>query len=164
MTASGLTIDIAGAEDWPDGSAGLVERAVTAALAIERDRLDGPAELSVLLSDDDAVQALNRDWRGKDKPTNVLSFPAGTPDLPGMPHLLGDIVFARETVEREAVAQNKTVEAHLMHLAVHGFLHLLGYDHETPSEAAEMEAREIGILATLDVANPYQEPDAAAAE
>lgn len=164
MTASGLTIDIAGAEDWPDGSARLVERAVTAALAVEKDQLNGPAELSVLLSDDDSVRALNRDWRGKDKPTNVLSFPADTPNLPGMPCLLGDIVFARETVEREAVAQNKTVEAHLMHLAVHGFLHLLGYDHETPSEAEEMEAREIDILATLDVANPYQESDAAAAE
>ncbi len=164
MTASGLTIDIAEAADWPDGSARLIKRAVDAACGFESDRLDSPAELSVLLSDDDAVRALNRDWRGKDTPTNVLSFPADTPDLPGMPRLLGDIVLARETVVREAVAQNKTVEAHLMHLAVHGFLHLLGYDHETPSEAEEMEAREIEILATLDVANPYLETDAAAAE
>lgn len=162
MTTSQLTIDIAGAESWPKGVISVIETAVRAAYASEQD--PAAAELSVLLADDATVQELNRRWRGKDMPTNVLSFPADTPIVPGLPHLLGDIVFARETVEREAVAQSKSVEAHLMHLAVHGFLHLLGYDHEDATEAEEMEALEIEVLASLNVENPYLELDAAAAE
>lgn len=164
MTTSHLTIDIAGAENWPKNIDSVIEKAVRAACAAKLSPLSTAVELSILLTDDASAQELNRQWRGKDAPTNVLSFPADSPTVPGLPRLLGDIVFARETVEREALAQSKSFEAHLMHLAVHGFLHLLGYDHEDATEAEEMEALEIEILATLTVANPYLELDAAAAE
>lgn len=163
MDTPGLTIDIAGTDDWPDSIGSIIRKAVAAVCAHDDFLEDMPAELSVLLSDDETVKALNSEWRGKAKPTNVLSFPADTPSAPGMPRLLGDIVFARETVEREAAEQKKSVEAHLMHLTVHGFLHLLGYDHIDPSEAEEMEALEIEILARLGVANPYVEMETAAA-
>jgi probable rRNA maturation factor len=105
-------------------------------------------ELSVVLADDRFVRELNRDYRGKDKPTNVLSFP-------GDDEYLGDIVLALETVEREAKAQGKTVKHHTMHLLVHGVLHLLGYDHRGDTEAEEMEKKEIKILKKLKVINPY---------
>lgn len=163
MSSYGLSIEIAGTEDWPDETTSIVHKAINAACDYE-DFLDGaPAELSILLSDDVTVKELNTEWRGKASPTNVLSFPANTPSAPGLPRLLGDIVFARETIEREAVEQNKTIEAHLMHLVVHGFLHLLGFDHVDPDAADEMEALEVEILATLGVANPYLEIETAAA-
>lgn len=111
-------------------------------------------EVSVLLTDDAAVQALNRDWRGKDSPTNVLSFPA--PE--NQAGLLGDIALAQETIVREASEQGKSVEAHATHLIIHGFLHLLGYNHEQDEEAEAMEARERAILAALGVADPYAAP------
>lgn len=106
------------------------------------------AELSVVFTSDIHVQILNHEYRGKDKPTNVLSFPQ---DMP----MLGDIVLAYETIERESVEQKKSFEDHLTHLLVHGALHLLGYDHEDDKEAEEMEALEIEILAGLDIKNPY---------
>ena len=114
-----------------------------------------PGALAVLLSDDAALRVLNAQWRGQDKPTNVLSFPA--PEGFG----LGDIALAFETVEREAREQGKTLSAHAAHLLVHGFLHLLGYDHETEADAEAMEARERGILAALGVADPYETAGAA---
>jgi probable rRNA maturation factor len=110
-----------------------------------------PSELAVVLSDDSAVQALNRRWRGIDKPTNVLSFPAGA----AAAGLLGDIVIAYETTAREATRENKPFTDHLAHLVVHGFLHLLGYDHESDTEAAAMERLERRILAQLHVPDPY---------
>ena len=109
-----------------------------------------PGALAVLLSDDAALRALNAQWRGQDKPTNVLSFPA--PEGFG----LGDIALAFETAEREAREQGKTLAAHVAHLLVHGFLHLLGYDHETEADAEAMEARERDILAALGVSDPYE--------
>ncbi len=115
--------------------------------------LDEDEAFSVLLADDAALQALNRQWRGKDKPTNVLSFPA--PDGAGT---LGDIAIAYETVAREAHEQGKTIADHATHLLVHGLLHLLGYDHEADSDAAEMEGLERDILARLDVSDPYGDP------
>ena len=121
--------------------------------------LDGPAyyELSVKLSDDAEVQRLNAAYRGKDKPTNVLSFPA--PDMP-VPEAeatpLGDIALACETVSREAAEQGKSLADHTTHLIVHGTLHLLGYDHETDGEAEEMESEERKILARLGIADPYE--------
>jgi probable rRNA maturation factor len=122
-------------------------------------------ELAIVLTDDSAIRALNRDWRGKDKPTNVLSFPAPAPSrtLPGKPggvRLIGDIVIAYETVEHEARADQRPFRHHLAHLAVHGFLHLVGHDHAAEAEADAMEALEIAVLARLDIPNPYLLRDA----
>ncbi len=107
------------------------------------------ASLTTVLADDAAVQALNRDFRSKDKPTNVLSFPSGEEEY------LGDIIVSLDTVKREAEAQGKTFEHHLTHLLVHGILHLLGYDHEQEEEAVEMEGLEIEILEKIGISNPY---------
>jgi probable rRNA maturation factor len=131
-------------------AAKLVRRTIaTAAPARARN-----AELSVILTSDRAIRALNRRWRGRDKPTNVLSFPTPAPKRGGPRHL-GDIVIAYETVAREARAANKPFDHHLAHLAAHGFLHLLGYDHESSPEAEAMERRERRILARLGVPDPY---------
>ncbi|WP_428032305.1 rRNA maturation RNase YbeY [Ancylobacter sp.] len=149
---------------WPalPGADDLVARAVKAACAgalteYEMD-IDG-AEIAVKLTDDATIRALNRDWRGKDSATNVLSFP--TPEVAragGDPHL-GDIAIAYETLAREAEAEGKPFADHLAHLAVHGTLHLLGYDHETVEEAEEMEAMERRVLAGLAIPDPYAETE-----
>jgi probable rRNA maturation factor len=125
-------------------------------------------ELAIVLTDDSAIRALNRDWRGKDQPTNVLSFPARNELAAAHPagrpaaqvRLLGDIVIAYETVAREAIAEQRPFGDHLAHLAVHGFLHLVGHDHAAEAEADTMEALEIAVLARLDVPNPYLLRDA----
>ena len=106
-------------------------------------------ELSLVLADNDFVQALNKEWRGKDKPTNVLSFPQDEPML------LGDIILAYETVRDEAKEQDKRFEDHATHLIVHGLLHLLGHDHIEEADAQIMESLEIEILRTLNIKNPY---------
>ncbi|MFO7481858.1 rRNA maturation RNase YbeY [Oceanibaculum nanhaiense] len=137
------------------GLEGLVERAALAALA-EADTPDGPAELAVRLTDDAELQALNRQYCGKDRPTNVLSFPGDADDaLPGEPTPLGDLALAYGTVAREASEQGKSLADHLSHLIVHGTLHVLGYDHETEAEAAEMEALEVRILSGFGISDPY---------
>ena len=113
-------------------------------------------EISLLFADDARVQPLNRDWRAMDKPTNVLSFPSV--DLePGatLPPVLGDIVLAYETIGREAEEERKPFDHHVSHLLLHGFLHLLGYDHQTEAEAARMEAIETRVLASLAIPDPY---------
>jgi probable rRNA maturation factor len=135
-----------------------VRRAVAAAAPAG---LDG-AEIAVLLADDASVRRMNAQWRGKDTPTNVLSFPAApaTPGVDGAPHHLGDIVVAYETVAAEARSEDKPFDHHLVHLVVHGFLHLLGYDHLTDEEAARMERQERDILAELDIPDPYAARDA----
>jgi probable rRNA maturation factor len=117
-------------------------------------------EVSVTLADDAAVRELNREWRGKDKPTNILSFPMvqlAPGERPGP--LLGDLVLARETLEREAASERKSALDHFRHLLVHGTLHLAGFDHETDEEAERMEALEIEILRGLGIADPYAEAD-----
>jgi len=120
-------------------------------------------EVSVVLSDDDRVHELNRDYRGIDKATNVLSFTTLEDESEGhhpidAPVLLGDIIVAFQTVEGEAKLEGKTLDAHLSHMVVHGILHLMGYDHETDGDADEMEALETQALAHLGVADPYARP------
>ena len=126
----------------------LVRRAAATALTLATPAQQA-REAAILLADDATVRPLNAAWRGKDKPTNVLSFP-------GTGAQLGDIVIARETVLAEAAAEAKAPADHLAHLVVHGVLHLLGYDHETDAEAAIMEEAEIRLLATLGIGNPYE--------
>ncbi len=139
--------------DWSrvEGLDGLIHSAAGA--AFER-AAEGhqTAIVSLALSSDAIVAELNERFRGKAKPTNVLSFPAGDGGLDGQ---LGDIIIALETVEREAQEQGISVQHHLQHLVVHGVLHLLGYDHETTADAERMEALEIEILSKLGIANPY---------
>lgn len=111
-------------------------------------------EVTVRLTDNDEIRELNHEYRGKDAPTNVLSFPCDW-DLPEEPRLLGDIVIAVEVVNREAREQNKKMEAHWAHIVVHGLLHLLGYDHLDEVEAETMETLEKRILAKLGFPDPY---------
>ena len=114
---------------------------------------DGPeGALAILLTDDAAVRELNRRWRGKDAPTNVLSFPAAASAAPW----LGDVALAYETCAREAADQGKPLAHHVTHLVAHGVLHLVGWDHQTDAEADEMEALERDILARLGVPDPYR--------
>ena len=141
----------------PDAEARL---RVFAAAALGAGELgDGPVEVSVVLASDAMVHEMNRQYRGQDKPTNVLSFATlDDEDAPlpeGAPLLLGDVVLAFETVVREAGEQGKPLADHFGHLVVHGVLHLLGFDHEDDGEAAEMEALEQALLAALGVADPY---------
>jgi probable rRNA maturation factor len=111
-------------------------------------------EVTLVLSDDAEMRTLNRTWRGKDAPTNVLSFPAG--EQPGEPRPLGDVVLAGETVLDEARQQGVAVQDHVSHLIVHGMLHLLGFDHISDEEAERMETLETEILASLNIADPYE--------
>jgi len=157
------------------GVKAVLQRAICEAAAMAA---TSGGELAIVLTDDSAIRALNRDWRGQDQPTNVLSFPANSPSpsLPrkrvgaacggmrarseragarGRVRLLGDIVIAYETMAREALAEHRPFAHHLAHLAVHGFLHLVGHDHAADADADAMEALEIAVLARLDVPNPY---------
>ena len=121
-----------------------------------------PTEISIRLTDDGEVRALNAQWRGKDKSTNVLSFPMAEPfelqqeTIAGTELLLGDIILARGVCEAEAAEKGITVEQHATHLLIHGTLHLLGYDHLDDAGAADMEAREVRALERLGIANPYE--------
>ena len=135
---------------------GLTEEALDAALAEGGVATAPGAELSALFCDDAAIRVLNRDWRGQDKPTNVLSFPAvDDPARLATSPALGDLAVAQETCAREARADGKSLENHLRHLIVHGVLHLLGYDHRNDEEAEEMEAIERRALARIGVGDPY---------
>ena len=146
---------------WPDERVvlGWFEQAIGSVLRLVDIPLN-QGEISIVLTDDDTMQAINREHRGKDAPTNVLSFPAMAPDalarLTGdRPFLLGDLVFAASTIDREARKANISFADHMAHLIVHGFLHLLGYDHEIDANANAMEALEIAALDRLKIANPY---------
>ena len=141
-------IDILHASPLWRGREPRLAEALSAAATAE----DVSGSVSLLLGDDAAIAGLNVQFRGKDGPTNVLSFPPAPESEAGF---LGDIALASETIAREAASQGKSFEAHAAHLVVHGFLHLLGYDHENEQDAEAMEAREREILKTLGVADPY---------
>lgn len=148
-----LTVDVmVGSELWKDAGTlqTAVRRAVTRAAAMLSTR---DAELAIVLTDDSTIRALNRDWRDVDKATNVLAFPTKNAAAAGH---LGDIVLAFETIAREARSERKPLAHHLAHLAVHGFLHLVGYDHERPKDALEMERTERKILSQLAIPDPYR--------
>jgi len=149
-----VTIEIAtesAAWEKLPGAEAAVRRAVEAAL---RDARIDAGEIGIVLADDARIQALNKNFRGVDKTTNVLAFPA--PKSPGHgPKPIGDIVLAYETMAREAEQEGKAALHHLMHLAVHGALHLVGFDHVEDADAEAMEARERAILATLGIPDPY---------
>ncbi len=155
---SGVSIDILVESDlWGDVDALRADIETTVAMA--RDMADAEivedAELSLVLTDDASIRVINRDHRGFDKPTNVLSFPQDDPDADAYGPMLGDIVVAHETVTREAVDDGISFRAHFLHMIVHGFLHLVGYDHLNDDEAEEMEGLETAILARLGIADPY---------
>ncbi len=156
----GVGIDLSiEAGNWPDRELleARTEQAIAAALAGGAlDVADG-SEVSLLFTDDAAIRTLNSRWRGKDKATNVLSFPGSDPVGDVYGPLLGDIVFAHETVEREAQDLGIEFLDHLTHLTVHGLLHLLDYDHQDNEEAELMESLEKSILATLGIDDPYED-------
>jgi probable rRNA maturation factor len=139
------------------GLEALVRHAVAAAFEAGELEALPDAELAVLLADDARVQELNREWRKKDQPTNVLSFPAADPDeIAAAPHL-GDLALAYETLVREADSEGKSFTDHLTHLVIHGTLHIFGYDHGDDVEAEIMENCERAALARLGIADPYKE-------
>ncbi len=145
------------AECWQTepGAEAAIHRAIEAAAAIV-DTGPGEAELAVMLTDDAGIRTLNSNWRGIDKPTNVLSFPAQQPTGPDdAPRMLGDIAIAYQTTRQEADDERTPFDHHLSHLAVHGFLHLIGYDHENDDDAETMEGLETEILAHLGIPDPY---------
>jgi probable rRNA maturation factor len=150
-----ITVEAGG---WPQKRKlrSLVEKAVDAALGEAGADAEPGSELSIVFSDDAHIRTLNSGWRGKDKPTNVLSFPA-FPMKPGekLPPMLGDVVLAAETVAREAELEGKPLDHHITHLVIHGVLHLLGHDHEDEREAETMEALERAALARLAIPDPY---------
>lgn len=167
----GLTLDF----DMRDGGLGdeasvfqAVEQAVVAAIRASAPKVAAPMDLSVIITGADESRDLNRDYRGKDKPTNVLSFPGLEPDeldeafrfalAGGPPAMLGDMVICVPVVVDEAAEQGKPINHHLAHLCVHGVLHLMGYDHIDDDEAEEMEALEREILAGLNIPDPYLVP------
>lgn len=145
-----LEVDIVGACPLWRGREDILAKALAAAAAEE----GASGTVSLLLGDDAAITALNRQFRGKEKPTNVLSFPPAAGE-PGQGRFLGDIALAAETIAMEAEFQGKSFEHHAAHLAVHGFLHLLGYDHECEADAERMEARERTILLSIGIDDPY---------
>ena len=165
-----LEIALEADEEW-DSSSSWVELARKAAQAAiaesafpQLNESTRHVELSVRLAGDEEVRGLNAHWRGKDKPTNVLSFPMAEPyeleqaDEDGPAIMLGDIILARGVCEREAAEKGVTIDEHATHLVVHGTLHLLGYDHQADSDATDMERREADALARLGIANPYEVP------
>lgn len=156
MSTLDLTLDVtveAGSWDDLEDVEGLCARAAEAALAVAG--VEGLVSLALLLTDDEAIRQINSEWRGRDEPTNVLSFPAApAPGFPG-PRPLGDVALAYETLAREAQTEGKPLASHAAHLLAHGVLHCLGYDHDTDAAAEEMEALETKAMALIGVGDPY---------
>ena len=164
-----LDIDMEADEEWDSSTDWLTlvrsaaESAIAQSAFPQLAEISRPVELSVRLTGDDEVRALNVQWRGKDKPTNVLSFPMSEPEeleqaeRDGPELMLGDVVLAHGVCGREAAEKKVPLEAHAAHLVVHGTLHLLGYDHLDEEAASEMEQREVRALAALGIADPYED-------
>jgi probable rRNA maturation factor len=156
-TAIPITEVIVPADCWqeqPDAES-VIQRAIEAASSMV-DSDVGDAEIAVMLTDDVGIRTLNSNWRGIDKPTNVLSFPAADLPVHAPERPLGDLVICPDVLRAEAHEQGKSLRAHWAHLVVHGTLHLVGYDHENPSDANRMERREIAVLRRLGFPNPYR--------
>ena len=147
---------------WDELARSAAEAALAESAFPQLATIDRAVEISVRLTGDREVRALNAEWRGKDKPTNVLSFPMADPsalqatNVAGPEVLLGDIILARGICAAEAAEKGVSIDQHAAHLIVHGTLHLLGYDHHDDEEAADMEAREVRALGRLGIANPYE--------
>ncbi len=165
MTSSPLSqleIDVSVLEpDWPrelaECSAGsMIGRCLAAALEVAGISLERPAEISIVLANDEKLRELNARWRGRNRPTNVLSF-SQIPPFSRPEGLLGDIVLALETIRKEAKEQHKPFQDHFAHLVVHGFMHILGYDHETDTQAERMERLEMLTLKRLGIDDPYRD-------
>jgi probable rRNA maturation factor len=157
-SSSGIAIDVrVEAGDWPSKAklTRIAAQSLAAAVARAKPKLAPGSELSLLFTDDAHIRVLNRRYRRKAKPTNVLSFPAPAAKARTFGPQLGDLVFAAETIAREAKGDGISFDDHLTHLIVHGFLHLLGHDHEEDREATVMEKLETAILARLGIADPY---------
>lgn len=155
--ASRLSVDIrVQAGDWA-GALEDIEPLSRRALEAAAADTGVAGEVSVLFTDDAEMRVLNSQWRGKDKPTDVLSFPSDSPTPPGEPDFLGDIAIGLETSRTDSLALKRPLDAHISHLLVHGFLHLLGHDHIDDADAAVMEPLEVGILAKLGWPDPYQD-------
>ncbi len=163
-----MELEISFEVDWPSTSdfGLLAHQALAAATAVAPELDNDRLSASLVLADDAILCELNREWRGKDKPTNVLSFPMLARDEllalapEGPPVLLGDIALAHETCAREATEKGVPLEHHAAHLVIHGLLHLAGHDHETsPEDASAMEALEIRALASMGIADPYGASD-----
>jgi probable rRNA maturation factor len=163
-----LTLDIAidadpewDSSDWSAIARSAAEAAIAESAFPQLGRGERDVELSIRLTSDDEVRALNAEWRGKDRPTNVLSFPMSEPDDladsagDGPELMLGDIILARGVCLAEAAEKAIPIDHHAAHLMVHGTLHLLGYDHHDEGEADDMESREVRALARLGIADPY---------
>ena len=163
-----MEIDVAIEDPWPEGEwAALAGRAAAAAATAAPELASARISADLLFTSDAEVRALNREWRQRDKPTNVLSFPMlAREDMlalasDGPPELLGDVALAHETCAREAAEKGIPLEHHATHLVVHGLLHLAGYDHElSAAEAEVMEALETKALAICGIADPYWDRDA----
>ena len=159
IEADGLALEIDISPDAAALDAALPKVIAAAITAANQSAGQAQGEVTIVVDDDARIRALNKLWRGFDKPTNVLSFPA--PDgQPGPARTLGDIAISYQTAAREAAAEGKSFADHMAHLSVHGFLHLLGYDHESDEDAEEMEGLERVILARIGVSDPYIAPEA----
>ncbi len=153
--SGGLFIDLHAADPRWEQALGEMEPFCAHVLGRAAAHMQAEGEVSLLFAADPDLQELNRSWRGLDKPTDVLSFPYEGPLPPAGPRPLGDMALAFDTAQRDADQMKRPVQAHVSHLLVHGFLHLLGYDHIAPEDAAKMEQLEIEILASLGWPNPY---------
>ncbi|SON58204.1 Endoribonuclease YbeY [Hartmannibacter diazotrophicus] len=162
-----LSVDLAVEDEgWLQGRdeasmAAWIEDIAAAVLGLVPETVLPGSEVAVVLTDDASIREINREHRGFDKPTNVLSFPMSPPDAKVFGPMVGDIVVARETVEREAAEAGIPFDHHFTHMIVHGILHLLGYDHIDDAEAEEMEGLETAILAHLAIPDPYADSEPA---